>query len=51
MTVEEAIELIESTPIMRMERMSDTHCSELSEALCMAVDALKEKLSFEDDMK
>lgn len=51
MTIAEAIELIESTPIMRMERASDKPSSELGEAMCMALEALREKLSSEDDMK
>ena len=44
MSIKEAIEIIESTPIMRMERTSDTPLSELGEALIMALEALREKL-------
>ena len=42
MTAAEAIEVIESTPIMRMERTSDTPLSELGEALTLAIGALRE---------
>ena len=48
MTTEEAIEVLEATPLMRMERTSDTPCSELGEAMAMAIEALRKQ---QDDMK
>lgn len=50
MTIEEAIEVLEATPLFKMEQHHDDK-SELGEAFFMAVKALKEKLSVEDDMK
>ncbi len=51
MTTEKAIEVLEATPLMRMEQNHAHERSELGEAIYMAIQALKEKLAVEDDLK
>lgn len=53
MTIEKAIEVLEATPLFRMEQNNKDR-SELGEAMLMGIQALKEKKAAEelmDDMK
>ena len=60
MTKEEAVEVLEATPLMRMERKSDVPLSELGEAMRVAIETLNECIGcpcwkndgcMKDDMK